>query len=182
MTILPAHTGAHTPTSRPLRLDVVLYADVASHLVAPDLGGLRTARPEFVAGSWMAVASVAGEVVGCARAEPTAIPFPDDGPARLGRDRCDGWLSGGLQLVELVVADGARRRGVGSLLASTVCAAARRGRVWTVLRGRELAALGFFLERGWVPVTDLDEHDVDGAGGVVLLSGTHAGVLAGRVG
>ena len=127
----------------------MLYGDAAMALVAPNLQLLRAHRPaqrpipSFVAGSWLAVATVHGHVVGCARVEPTPFPFPASRAEVLGRlpaDRCDGWLAGGLELVELVVEAQARGYGVGSMLQAVLTALARDRRAWMVLDGAERAA------------------------------------------
>jgi GNAT superfamily N-acetyltransferase len=101
------------------------------------------AVPTFVSGSWLAVATVSGSegpaVVGCARVEPTPIPFPD-GRITAGTD-ADELLAGGLEVVEMVVDAMARGYGVGSMLLGVLPALARGGRAWMMLGGAERSAL-----------------------------------------
>jgi len=174
-----------TGDDEPARLDVVLYADVAMAVVAPDLRPLRDRWapsrpvPSFVPGSWLAVGTVGGHIVGCARVEPTPIPFPPDrsGAARgLRADQRDEWLAGGTELVELLVDPAARGIGIGSMLHRAVRATARDQRAWMSLAGAERGALPFFLGRGWMSVTSAGV-DVDGS--VVLLPESHPAVRAG---
>ena len=164
------------------RVDVVSYGDVAMAVVAPDLRPLRAhwpalrPIPSFVAGSWLVVASVERDVIGCARVEPTPVPFP---PARalaapgLGLDRCDEWLAGGMEMVELIVHPQARGYGVGSLLEATARSASRDHRAWVSLAGEERAALPFFRRREWTPVTDAHGRPTDP---VLLLAPRHPAV------
>jgi GNAT superfamily N-acetyltransferase len=165
-----------------VRVDVVCLGDVASSLAAPDLGSLRDARPApgFVAGSWLVLATVDDRIIGSARLEPTAIPFPADRSGvlgALGGDRADDWLAGAAELVELNVHPSARRSGVGSLLAATACSLAGRGRAWVTLAGADVAALPFFLARLW---RLLPESATDSS--VVLLADTHPAVHGRRDG
>jgi GNAT superfamily N-acetyltransferase len=172
------------PEAGGTRVDVVLYGDIAMALVAPNLQALRTCRPvprpipSFVAGSWLAVATVHGQVVGCARVEPTPVPFPASRTEVLGglaADRCDGWLAGGLELVELAVDPEARGYGIGSMLQAVLAELARDRRAWVVLGGVERAAVPFFLRRGWTPPGCLDES----APAVVLVAAAHPALNAG---
>ena len=164
------------PKSAGTRVDFVLYGDVAMALRAPDLEPLRAQRPvdravpSFVAGSWLVVATVdMGEgpvVVGCARVEPTPIPFPD---GRVSNDLdADEWLAGGLEVVEVVVEATSRRYGVGSMLLGVLPALARDSRAWVLLDGAERSALPFFVRRGWTPLGQLDDP-------VVLMAPGHPG-------
>ena len=167
------------PASGGTRVDVVLYGDVAMAFVAPDVELLRAqlpaarAVPTFVSGAWLAVATVAGSegpaVVGCARVEPTPIPFPD-GRITAGTD-ADELLAGGLEVVEMVVDAMARGYGVGSMLLGVLPALARGGRAWMMLGGAERSALPFFVRHGWTP---LGQHDDP----IVLMAPGHPGRTA----
>lgn len=172
--------------TRSAGLDVVVYGHAAAD-AAPDLTRLRRLHPatrlgppSATAGSWLAVASVRGRVVGFARAERTPSPFPADHPRRavaraLGVDRSDAWLAGGLELVELVVDPAVRGRGIGGSLQQTVRTPAVRRRAWTALIGAETRAAAFFHRHGWSPVPG------HGTGPVVLLAGEHPAVREGRL-
>jgi GNAT superfamily N-acetyltransferase len=162
----------------------VLYGDVSMALLAPDVEPLRAHRPVlrpvpgFVAGSWLVVATVRGQQVGCARVEPTPVPFPGERAAvvrEMGLGRCDEWLAGGMELTELVVASEARGCGIGSLLLSVVPSLATDGRAWLELRGPERVAQPFFGRRDWAPASD------GSAGVVVLLPAAHPAARAGHV-
>ncbi|MGD9525241.1 hypothetical protein [Pseudonocardia sp.] len=150
-------------SSRRPPLDIVLLGDIGIALAGePDL--------PFVAGSWLATASVRGVGIGHARAVPTPAPFPPGHPTAAGRtlgpDRCDEWLAGGLELVELSVATGMRRCGVGASLLEAVCTPARAGRVWVALDpGRHGHVADFLAGRGWTCPADGDP--------VVLLGPRH---------
>lgn len=176
--------GLETLTAKPrgTQLDILCYGDVAMAMVAPDLGALRShwpARrplPVFVAGAWLIVATVHRVVVGCARVEPTPVPFPTDRPSivtGLGIDQQNEWLSGGLELVELIVDPAARGYGVGSLLEATACSLAHEQRCWIALSGAEKAALPYFLRRGWAAAPAARSG---GNGPAVLLSPAHPAV------
>ncbi|MBL8926700.1 MAG: GNAT family N-acetyltransferase [Pseudonocardia sp.] len=138
--------------------------------------------PDFVAGSWLIVATVGHEIVGCARVEPTPTPFPVgrlDGVPELDADRRNEWLAGGTELVELVVHPAARGHGVGSLLEATARSAAREQRSWVVLTDVERAAVPFFLRRGWTPRAAVTQ---DRSRPVVLLPSSHPAVRGCRPG
>lgn len=157
-------------------VDIVVHADTSVPYLDGDVraavDGLRgPAEPldAFRAGSWLATASVRGEIVGCARAVRSAGRAATPGLRALGHDRYDEWLDGGLELTEVVVAAGLRARGVGTSLQRAVLTPARGRRAWTQLGGAEPATSAQWLRRrGWTPVAR--DHST---GATVLLDPRH---------
>ena len=102
--------------------------------------------PEFVAGSWLVVATVAGTPVGCARVEPTPVPFPGERTCvvrEMGSRHCDEWLAGGMELTELVpyrvIAESGNWHGVEGILTL---------RFLKIQQGTRVTAEGSLLGRG----------------------------------
>jgi hypothetical protein len=167
-------------------VDVVLLGDVAAWSVPLDLDGLRAPGPtcssavRIEPGSWLAVASVQGRIVGFAKARPVAAAFPADHPRapalrELGADRRDAWLADALEIVELVTTPHASRERVARSLVGVIVTPARRRKVWTVVEGHDLVGRRVFETLGWVRVGSA-QH---GAGPVALLAPEHPAVRDG---
>jgi hypothetical protein len=136
------------------RVDMAVVGAETAAAVWADLAELRRPAPTRVEapgpGSWLAVASAAGRVLGYAharRACPARVRrFADVGPDRLG-----DWLTGALEVLDLVAPGGGT---VPEALLRGVAPLAPGGRLWAGPAPHETASRRVYRSLGWVEVVE----------------------------